>query len=101
MTWIKAPKALILPENTIHLGSDTPSCIILPEISYGKEEVTHTQETAKTIQITANKKVAVKDGTLQYGIYGVEGAARVYMKPASEGTGINAGSECIVKHLLW
>jgi len=37
------------------------------------------------------KKVPVKDGTLQYGLYGVEGAARVYMKPASEGTGIIAG----------
>ena len=37
------------------------------------------------------KKVAVTDGTLQYGLYGVEGAARVYMKPASEGTGIIAG----------
>ena len=36
-------------------------------------------------------KVPVKDGTLQYGLYGVEGAARVYMKPASEGTGIIAG----------
>ncbi|MCK5662933.1 MAG: 30S ribosomal protein S5 [Thiotrichaceae bacterium] len=37
------------------------------------------------------KKVPLKDGTLQYGLYGVEGAARVYMKPASEGTGIIAG----------
>ena len=37
------------------------------------------------------KKIPVKDGTLQYGLYGVEGAARVYMKPASEGTGIIAG----------
>ncbi len=37
------------------------------------------------------KTVPVKDGTLQYGLYGVEGAARVYMKPASEGTGIIAG----------
>ena len=35
--------------------------------------------------------IAIKDGTLQYGLYGVEGAARVYMKPASEGTGIIAG----------
>ncbi len=36
-------------------------------------------------------KVSIKDGTLQYGLYGVEGAAKVYMKPASEGTGIIAG----------
>lgn len=36
-------------------------------------------------------KVPLNDGTLQYGLYGVEGAARVYMKPASEGTGIIAG----------
>jgi len=36
-------------------------------------------------------RVPVKEGTLQYGLYGVEGAARVYMKPASEGTGIIAG----------
>ena len=35
--------------------------------------------------------VSVKDGTLQYGLYGVEGAAKVYMKPASEGTGLIAG----------
>ncbi|MDX2506565.1 MAG: 30S ribosomal protein S5 [Gammaproteobacteria bacterium] len=36
-------------------------------------------------------RVPVNEGTLQYGLYGVEGAARVYMKPASEGTGIIAG----------
>jgi hypothetical protein len=27
-----------IAENTIHLGSDTPSCIILPEIHDGEEE---------------------------------------------------------------
>ena len=30
-----------IAENTIHLGSDTPSCIILPQISYGNEEIAH------------------------------------------------------------
>lgn len=37
------------------------------------------------------KNVSVVDGTLQYPVMGVEGAAKVFMKPASEGTGIIAG----------
>jgi small subunit ribosomal protein S5 len=37
------------------------------------------------------KQVALKDGTLQYSLNGRHGAARVYMQPASEGTGIIAG----------
>lgn len=36
-------------------------------------------------------KVALKDGTLQHSVVGVHGAAKVYMQPASEGTGIIAG----------
>ena len=28
-----------IAENTIHLGSDTPSCILLPQISYGEQEI--------------------------------------------------------------
>jgi len=35
--------------------------------------------------------VALKDGTLQYPITARHGAAKVYMQPASEGTGIIAG----------
>jgi small subunit ribosomal protein S5 len=35
--------------------------------------------------------VPLKDGTLQYSIVGYHGAAKVYMQPASEGTGIIAG----------
>ena len=35
--------------------------------------------------------VKLKNGTVQYPLYGRHGAARVYMKPASEGTGIIAG----------
>lgn len=35
--------------------------------------------------------VKVKDGTLQYPLNGRHGAAKVYMKPASAGTGIIAG----------
>ena len=35
--------------------------------------------------------VAINDGTLQYSLTGKHGAARVYMQPASEGTGIIAG----------
>jgi small subunit ribosomal protein S5 len=35
--------------------------------------------------------VKLKDGTLQYPLMGRHGAARVYMQPASEGTGIIAG----------
>ena len=35
--------------------------------------------------------VSVKEGTLQYAITSTYGAAKVYMQPASEGTGIIAG----------
>lgn len=35
--------------------------------------------------------VKLKNGTVQYPLYGRHGAARVYMQPASEGTGIIAG----------
>ena len=37
------------------------------------------------------RTVAIKDGTLQYPLVGRHGAAKVYMQPASEGTGIIAG----------
>ncbi len=37
------------------------------------------------------KQVPIKDGTLYYPIVGVHGAAKVFMKPASVGTGIIAG----------
>ena len=37
------------------------------------------------------KSVKLKDGTLQYPLVGRHGAAKVYMQPASEGTGIIAG----------
>ncbi len=35
--------------------------------------------------------ITLSDGTLQYPLKGRHGAARVYMQPASEGTGIIAG----------
>jgi len=35
--------------------------------------------------------VALNEGTLHYAITGTHGAAKVYMQPASEGTGIIAG----------
>ncbi len=35
--------------------------------------------------------VPLKDGTLQYPITAIHGAAKVYMQPASEGTGVIAG----------
>ena len=37
------------------------------------------------------RAVNLNDGTLQYALKGRHGAARVYMQPASEGTGIIAG----------
>ena len=36
-------------------------------------------------------KVNLKNGTLQHAVIGTHGAAKVYMQPASEGTGIIAG----------
>jgi small subunit ribosomal protein S5 len=36
-------------------------------------------------------KVSLKNGTLQHAVIGHHGASRVYMQPASEGTGIIAG----------
>lgn len=36
-------------------------------------------------------KVALNGSTLQYALFGEHGAAKVYMQPASEGTGIIAG----------
>ena len=36
-------------------------------------------------------KVSLREGTLQHAVVGVHGAAKVYMQPASEGTGIIAG----------
>ena len=35
--------------------------------------------------------ISLKEGTLQYALTGRHGAAKVYMQPASEGTGIIAG----------
>jgi len=37
------------------------------------------------------RKVSLKGGTLQYAVNGRHGAAKVFMKPASSGTGIIAG----------
>lgn len=37
------------------------------------------------------KTVSLNEGTLQYAVTGRHGAAKVYMQPASEGTGIIAG----------
>ncbi len=37
------------------------------------------------------RTVALTNGTLQYPVKGVHGAAKVHMQPASEGTGIIAG----------
>lgn len=37
------------------------------------------------------KRVSLKEGTLQYPLVGIHGAAKVVMVPASEGTGIIAG----------
>ncbi len=36
-------------------------------------------------------RISLNDGTLQYALNGRHGAAKVYMQPASEGTGIIAG----------
>ena len=37
------------------------------------------------------RNIKLADGTLQYAVIGRHGAAKVYMQPASEGTGIIAG----------
>ena len=44
-------------------------------------------ESARKNMISVN----LKDGTLQYPITSRHGAAKIFMKPASEGTGIIAG----------
>ena len=44
-------------------------------------------ESARKNMISVN----LKEGTLQYALLGRHGAAKVYMQPASEGTGIIAG----------
>jgi len=36
-------------------------------------------------------KVSLKNGTVQHAVLGMHGAAKVYIQPASEGTGIIAG----------
>ena len=36
-------------------------------------------------------KIPLKNGTLQHAVMGRHGAAKVFMQPATEGTGINAG----------
>ena len=36
-------------------------------------------------------KISLKNGTLQHAVVGRHGSARVYMQPASDGTGIIAG----------
>jgi small subunit ribosomal protein S5 len=37
------------------------------------------------------RSINLREGTLQYAVTGIHGAAKVYMQPASEGTGIIAG----------
>ncbi len=61
-------------------------------IGYGKAKevpvaIQKAMERARRDMVT----VALKDGTLQYDITATHGAAKVFMKPASEGTGIIAG----------
>lgn len=61
-------------------------------IGYGKAKevpvaIQKAMERARRDMVT----VALKDGTLQYDVNASHGAAKVFMKPASEGTGIIAG----------
>lgn len=61
-------------------------------IGYGKAKevpvaIQKAMEKARHDMVT----IPLKDGTLHYPINGVFGAAKVYMQPASEGTGIIAG----------
>ncbi len=61
-------------------------------IGYGKAKevpvaIQKAMERARRGMVT----VALKEGTLQYPITATHGAAKVFMKPASEGTGIIAG----------
>ena len=61
-------------------------------VGYGKARevplaIQKSMEKARRSMVT----VPLRDGTLYYPITGTHGAARVYMQPASEGTGIIAG----------
>ena len=61
-------------------------------IGYGKaREVPAAIQKAMERARKEMREVHLKDGTLQYALTGRHGAARVYMQPASEGTGIIAG----------
>ena len=59
---------------------------------YGKaREVPVAIQKAMQSARKAMRKVNLRDDTLQYALRGRHGATRVYMQPASEGTGIIAG----------
>lgn len=59
---------------------------------YGKaREVPVAIQKAMQAARKAMRKVALRDDTLQYALHGRHGATRVYMQPASDGTGIIAG----------
>ncbi len=61
-------------------------------VGYGKaREVPAAIQKAMERARKEMRNVHLKDGTLQYSLYGRHGAARVYMQPASDGTGIIAG----------
>lgn len=73
----------------------------LTVVGDGQGRVGHGVSKAKEVPIAIQKsleqarknmhKVELKDGSLQYTVIGETGAAKVYMQPASEGTGIIAG----------
>ena len=59
---------------------------------YGKaKEVPLAIQTAMEKAKRSMVKVPIINGTIHYSLVGRDGAARVYMQPASEGTGIIAG----------
>ena len=61
-------------------------------IGYGKaKEVPLAIQKAMEKARKSMRKVAVYNGTLQYAITSDHGASKVFMQPASEGTGIIAG----------
>ena len=82
-------------------GGRIMSCTALTVVGDGKGRVGYGRGKAREVPVAIQKamesarrnmvQVQLVNGTLQYPIKAVHGASKVYMQPASEGTGVIAG----------